>query len=37
MTWAYGQKLHRDRYEIKQHLGQGNFAITYLAEYLDLN
>ncbi|MEH2233979.1 MAG: serine/threonine-protein kinase [Nostoc sp.] len=32
MTWASGQKLHRDRYEIKQQLGQGNFAITYLAE-----
>ncbi|MBD2727610.1 serine/threonine protein kinase [Nostoc sp. FACHB-892] len=35
MTWASGQKLHRDRYEIKQQLGQGNFAITYLAEDRD--
>ncbi|MDZ8134032.1 MAG: serine/threonine-protein kinase [Nostoc sp. DedQUE04] len=35
MTWAFGQKLHRDRYEIKQQLGQGNFAITYLAEDRD--
>ncbi|BDI16185.1 hypothetical protein ANSO36C_19870 [Nostoc cf. commune SO-36] len=35
MTWASGQKLHRDRYEIKQQLGQGNFAITYLAEHRD--
>ncbi|MEH1940679.1 MAG: serine/threonine-protein kinase [Nostoc sp.] len=35
MTWASGQKIHRDRYEIKQQLGQGNFAITYLAEDRD--
>ncbi|OYD94701.1 hypothetical protein CDG76_15005 [Nostoc sp. 'Peltigera membranacea cyanobiont' 210A] len=35
MSWALGQKLHRDRYEIKQQLGQGNFAITYLAEDRD--
>ncbi|MBN3889817.1 MAG: serine/threonine protein kinase [Nostoc sp. JL31] len=35
MTWVSGQKLHRDRYEIKQQLGQGNFAITYLAEDRD--
>ncbi|MDZ7990990.1 MAG: serine/threonine protein kinase [Nostoc sp. EfeVER01] len=35
MTWASGQKLHRDQYEIKQQLGQGNFAITYLAEDRD--
>ncbi|WP_448267009.1 serine/threonine protein kinase [Nostoc sp. DSM 114159] len=35
MTWASGHKLHRDRYEIKQELGQGNFAITYLAEDRD--
>jgi eukaryotic-like serine/threonine-protein kinase len=35
MTWASGQKLHRNRYEIKQQLGQGNFAITYLAEDRD--
>ncbi|MHC5736643.1 serine/threonine protein kinase [Nostoc sp.] len=32
MTWVSGQKLHRDRYEIKQDLRQENFAITYLAE-----
>ena len=32
MTWVSGQKLHRDRYEIKQNLRQENFAITYLAE-----
>ncbi|QKQ74719.1 serine/threonine-protein kinase [Nostoc sp. TCL240-02] len=36
MTWASGQKLHRDRYEIKQQLGQGNFAITYLAKDRDV-
>ncbi|MBN3896000.1 MAG: hypothetical protein HWQ41_12255 [Nostoc sp. NOS(2021)] len=35
MTWASGQKLHRDRYEIKQDLRQENFAITYLAEDRD--
>ncbi|MBE9001952.1 serine/threonine protein kinase [Nostoc sp. LEGE 12447] len=35
MTWVPGQKLHRERYEIKQQLGQGNFAITYLAEDRD--
>lgn len=35
MTWASGQKLHRDRYEIKQDLRQENFAITYLAENQD--
>ena len=32
MIWASGQKLHREQYEIKQELGQGHFAITYLAE-----
>ncbi|MEH2455255.1 hypothetical protein [Nostoc sp.] len=35
MTWASGQKLHREQYEIKQELGQGDFAITYLAEDRD--
>ncbi|WGV28600.1 serine/threonine protein kinase [Halotia branconii] len=32
MIWAIGQKLHRDRYEIKEELGQERFAITYLAK-----
>ncbi|MEH2363733.1 serine/threonine protein kinase [Nostoc sp.] len=35
MTWVSGQKLHRDKYEIKHQLGQGQFAITYLAEDRD--
>jgi eukaryotic-like serine/threonine-protein kinase len=35
MTWPPGQKLHRDRYEIKQDLRQENFAITYLADDRD--
>ncbi|MBH8563789.1 hypothetical protein I8748_16590 [Nostoc sp. CENA67] len=32
MIWAVGQKLHRNKYEIKEELGRGRFAITYLAE-----
>ncbi|KAB8321141.1 serine/threonine protein kinase [Tolypothrix campylonemoides VB511288] len=35
MTWVPGQKLHRDQYEIKQELGRGRIAITYLATNRD--
>ncbi|QSJ18405.1 serine/threonine protein kinase [Nostoc sp. UHCC 0702] len=35
MTWTPGQKLYRNKYEIKQELGRGRFAITYLAHNLD--
>jgi eukaryotic-like serine/threonine-protein kinase len=31
MAWVSGQKLHNNKYEIKQQLGQGRVAITYLA------
>ncbi|MFN6535911.1 MAG: serine/threonine protein kinase [Nostoc sp. EkiNYC01] len=34
MIWAPGQQLHGNKYEIKQQLGQGRFAITYLAQNL---
>jgi serine/threonine-protein kinase len=37
MTWVPGQKLHRDKYEIKQELGRGRIAITYLAKNRDGN
>ncbi|AKG21644.1 serine/threonine protein kinase [Calothrix sp. 336/3] len=32
MAWIAGQKIHHDKYEIKQELGRGRVAITYLAE-----
>ncbi|MBD2253154.1 serine/threonine protein kinase [Nostoc parmelioides] len=32
MIWQSGHKLYRDKYEIKQELGRGQFAITYLAQ-----
>lgn len=32
MAWVSGQKLHKDKYEIKRELGRGRVAITYLAE-----
>ena len=32
MTWVSGQKLHKNKYEIKRELGRGRIAITYLAE-----
>lgn len=35
MTWAPGQKLHRDKYEIKRELGRGRIGITYLATNRD--
>ncbi|PAX51908.1 serine/threonine protein kinase [Brunnivagina elsteri] len=31
MAWVSGQKLHNNKYEIKQELGRGRVAITYLA------
>jgi eukaryotic-like serine/threonine-protein kinase len=31
MTWTPGQTLHHDKYKVKQELGQGIVAITYLA------
>jgi eukaryotic-like serine/threonine-protein kinase len=32
MTWVPGQKLYNNKYEIKQELGWGRFAITYLVQ-----
>ena len=33
--WMCGQKLHKNKYEIKRELGRGRVAITYLAEDRD--
>ncbi|MFN6568889.1 serine/threonine-protein kinase [Dendronalium sp. ChiSLP03b] len=35
MAWVPGQKLYRNKYEIKHELGRGRFAITYLAQDRD--
>ncbi|WP_279239820.1 hypothetical protein [Scytonema sp. UIC 10036] len=35
MTWVSGQKFYRNKYEIKQELGRGRVAITYLATNRD--
>ncbi len=32
MAWVSGQKLHNNKYEIKQELGRGRVAITYLVK-----